>query len=46
MNLRVIRNYIFLEYATSNQVLTREKKDLYTLIMANEISLDNIKQVY
>jgi hypothetical protein len=45
INLRAIRNYIFLGYATHNQVLTREKKDLYTLIIADETPLGNIERV-
>jgi hypothetical protein len=46
MNLRVIGNYISLEYIIYNKILTQEKKDLYTLIMINETLLDNTRQVY
>jgi hypothetical protein len=46
MDLEVTRNYISLEYVAYNQVLTREKKDLYTLITTNETPLDNIRRVY
>jgi hypothetical protein len=45
MNLGVTRNYIFLGYIAYNQILTREKKDSYALITANETPLSNIKQV-
>jgi hypothetical protein len=43
IDLEVIGNYIFLEYATCNQVLTREKKDSYALIIINETPLDNTR---
>jgi hypothetical protein len=45
MNLEIIGNYISLGYIAHNIVLTREKKDLYMLIMADEMPLDNIRRV-
>jgi hypothetical protein len=46
MDLGTIRNYISLGYVTYNQVSIRKKKSLYTLIIANETSLGNIRWVY
>jgi hypothetical protein len=45
MNLRAIGNYIFLGYITYNKILTREKKDLYALIIADRTLLGNTRQV-
>jgi hypothetical protein len=45
MDLKAIGNYISLGYITYNQVLTREKKSLYTLIIVNRTPLDNTRRV-
>jgi hypothetical protein len=45
MDLRAIENYISLGYIARNQVLMREKKDLYALIIADGTPLDNIGRV-